>query len=95
MNEKTTKLLLLIVHWIIILNFVIEIFYGALMTFVVLSPADHAGGPLFGVATSLDYEDMMVRRMYATETWIAITGLAIYLAITEIRPRMKKLAYPN
>ena len=90
MNEKTTKIILYTIHLIIIINFVIEIFYGAYQTFVVLAPEGHTG-PLFGTATSLSYEDMVVRRLYALETWIAIAGLSIYLALTEIVPRMKKI----
>jgi len=31
------------------------------------------------------------RRLYAIECWIAIAGLAIYLAITEIGPRFWRL----
>ena len=29
----------------------------------------------------------MKRRLYAVETWIAMTGLAVYVAVTEILPR--------
>lgn len=90
MNKKMQKTILLIIHWIIIINFIIEIFYGAFQVFIVLAPGGQTG-PLFGTATTLSYEDMVVRRLYALETWIAIAGLAIYLAITEIGPRMKKL----
>ena len=31
----------------------------------------------------------MTRRLYASETWIAIVGLSLYLAITEIAPRLQ------
>lgn len=87
---KKSKILIYIIHWIIIVNFVIEIFYGAYQTFFVLAPKGQVG-PLFGNASSLSYEQMVIRRLYAIETWIAITGLSIYLAITEIYPRMKKI----
>jgi hypothetical protein len=30
---------------------------------------------------------MVTRRLYAAEFWIAFAGLAVYLAITEIKPR--------
>ncbi len=83
------KLLVLIVHYTIILNFVIQILYGAFQVFVVLNNGQI--GPLFGSATSLNYEEMVVRRLYAIETWIAIVGLSIYLAITEVSPRLKQM----
>ena len=88
MNKNKT--FLLIIHYIIIINFALQIFYGAFQVFVVLAPGGQTG-PLFGAATSLNYEAMVIRRLYAIETWIAITGLSIYLALTEINPRMKKL----
>lgn len=90
MKLKKKKVFLLILHWIIILNFAFEIFYGAYQVFYALAP-ESGGGALFERATEISYELMVTRRLYAIETWIAITGLAIYLAITEIRPRMKKL----
>jgi hypothetical protein len=71
----------LILHWIIIINFVIEIFYGMYQTFFVLIPPGGQPGPLFGMASEISYELMVSRRLYAIETWIAIAGLAIYLAI--------------
>ncbi|MFO8020093.1 MAG: hypothetical protein R6U96_15820 [Promethearchaeia archaeon] len=90
MKKKVVKLLLLILHWIIILNFAFEIFYGAYQVFFALA-TETTGGALFGRATDISYELMVTRRLYAIETWIAIAGLAIYLAITEIRPRLKEL----
>jgi hypothetical protein len=33
---------------------------------------------------------MVTRRLYAIECWIAIAGLCIYLAITEIGPRLRE-----
>jgi hypothetical protein len=38
-------------------------------------------GPLLGRANDIPFELLASRRLYAIETWIAITGLAIYLAI--------------
>lgn len=29
---------------------------------------------------------MVVRRLYAVETWIAVVGLSLYLALAEILP---------
>ena len=84
--KRTT---LLILHWIIILNFVIEIAYAGYMVFSVLKP-DSGGGPLFEKALTLPFEHMTTRRLYAIECWIAMAGLAIYLAITEIGPRLRE-----
>ncbi len=80
--------LLQLIHWVIIINFVIEIAYANYMIFSVFSPPE--AGPLFDKAKSFPFEMMMTRRLYAVEAWLAIVGLSIYLAITEIRPRMKK-----
>ena len=74
-----------IIHWIIIINFVVEIIYGFIMVFFIVG----GGGPLFFGAASLSYETMVTRRLYAIETWIAIVGLSIYLGITEMYPRFK------
>jgi hypothetical protein len=70
-----------ILHWIIILNFVFEIFYGMFQTFFILVPNPGQYGPLYGSSTAISFELMVSRRLYAIETWIAIAGLAIYLAI--------------
>ncbi len=83
------RVLLLAVHWAIIINFLIEIVYAGHMVFNVIAP--EGGGPLMGRAAEFPFEKMMTRRLYASEAWIAITGLSLYLAITEIGPRMWKL----
>jgi len=72
-----------VIHWIIIINFLLEIFYAARMVFFVVG----GGGPLFGRAGKITFELMVTRRLYAIECWIAIAGLCIYLAITEMYPR--------
>lgn len=76
MNKKWA-----ILHWIIVVNFVVEIFYGMYQTFFILLPPSGQVGPLMGAAEEISYELMVSRRLYAIETWIAIAGLAIYLAI--------------
>ena len=90
MSEKKKitwpRMLLLVLHWGIIANFVVEICYAAYMVFVVVAP--EGGGPLMERAKTFPFEQMVTRRLYATEFWIAFAGLAIYLAITEIRPRL-------
>ena len=74
------------IHWVIILNFLIQIGYGAYMVFVVIRP-DHITGPLSNAALTIPHELMMTRRAYAAETWLAIVGCALYLGITEVLPR--------
>ena len=74
-----------VVHLVIILNFLIEILYATYMVFFVLTAG--SVGPLFGGASDMPFEQMMVRRQYALESWVAIAGLSIYLAITEVLPR--------
>ena len=88
------RLLLLGLHGFIILNFLFEIAYASYMIFAVLLPPDGGGGPLFGRAMSMPQPLMEARRLYAIECWIAIAGLSVYLAITEMAPRfwLSKLA---
>ena len=83
------RLLLLTVHYIIIVHFLIEIAYAGYMVFTVLAP-ESGGGPLFEKALEMPFEQMVTRRLYAIECWIATAGLAIYLAITEIAPRLRR-----
>jgi len=73
-----------VLHRLLILNFVLEIIYGFYMVFFVI------GGrrwPLFARAVETPIEVILKRRLYAIEAWLAISGLAIYLAITEFLPR--------
>lgn len=86
-SHKRRPLLWLSIHWIIILNFLFEIAYASYMVFFIVVPPDGGSGPLASRATSMPFEFMMTRRLYATEFWIAFAGLAIYLAITELYPR--------
>ncbi len=93
MNKKTQKYLLLVIHWAIIFHFLFEIAYCGIQVFFFLQPEDQAtAGPLWGAVQSIDMDLFMKRRLYAIETWVATGGLAIYLAITEIGPRMRRLA---
>jgi hypothetical protein len=89
MTEKRSKnvsLLILGVHWAILLNFLFQMGYAAYMVFVVVAP--EGGGPLFENALSFPFESMVTRRLYAIEFWIATTGFAIYVGLTEIKPRL-------
>jgi hypothetical protein len=83
------RIALYAVHWFIIVNFLVEIVYASWIVFVVLAP-EGASGPLFGAAATLPFELVAKRRMYAQETWLAIAGLAVYLALTEIGPRLRR-----
>ena len=72
-----------VLHRAFIAIFVAQMVYGYYMVFFV-------GGnplPLFGQATEMGAEDLVLRRLYSIETWLAIGGLALYLALTEILPR--------
>jgi len=73
-----------ILHWFIIINFLIEIFYGFYMVFFVVG-----GGhwPLMARAIETPMEVILKRRLYAIEVWVAISGLVIYLALTEFLPQ--------
>ena len=87
-RPRWPHVLLLLVHWIIILNFAVEIAYAGYMIFVVVAP--EGGGPLMERAATFPFEQMVTRRLYATECWLAIGGLSIYLALTEIGPRLRR-----
>ncbi len=75
-----------ILHWIIIVNLLIQVAYGAYMVFFVVTFAG-VDGPLASAASEVPFEWMATRRLYAIETWIAIVGLSLYLGLTEILPR--------
>jgi hypothetical protein len=76
-------------HWVIIANFALQMFYAGYMVFVVIRP-EGVSGPLWAAAKSMPFEMMVTRRLYAIEFWIATVGLCIYLALTEIGPRLKR-----
>ena len=75
-----------IIHWVIILNLLVQCLYGSYMVFFVIT-GGHTG-PLGGAANEIPFELMMTRRLYASETWLAISGLSLYLGVTEILPRI-------
>ncbi|MBC7236087.1 MAG: hypothetical protein H5T69_09610 [Chloroflexi bacterium] len=76
-----------VIHIFIIANFMAEILYGFYMVFDVVG-----GGrwPLFGRAEEVPVQVILKRRLYGVETWLAIVGLCLYLALTEILPRKLK-----
>ena len=83
-----TPIALYLLHAVIILNFLSGMFYAAYMVFFVVTPAE--SGPLWDRATSIPFELMMTRRLYAAEFWLTTIGLTAYLAITEIGPRLTR-----
>lgn len=80
-NLKWLRLL----HWVIIINFLIEIGYGLYMVFFAVGGSRW---PLLARAVETPIEVILKRRLYAIETWIAIAGLAIYLALTVFLPKI-------
>jgi len=77
-----------VLHWIVVVNFVLEIAYSSYMVFFVVGGG---GLPLFQRAVETPVEVILKRRLYAVESWIATGGLAVYLAITEILPKKIRL----
>lgn len=77
------------IHRLIILNFLVEITYSFYMVFFVIG-----GGkwPLMRRAVETPLEVILKRRLYAIEAWVAIAGLGVYLAVTEVLPRKLPLA---
>lgn len=76
-----------VLHLVIIINFIIEIGYGLYMVFFAV------GGtrwPLMARAVDTPIEVILKRRLYAIETWISVSGLAIYLALTVFLPQFFK-----
>ena len=75
------------VHYFLIFLFVTQMMYCMHQVFVV-----HGVGGwnpvLLGRATEISQEQFMARRMYALEGWLAMIGLSMYLALTEMLPRM-------
>lgn len=88
-KPKTSPIVWRVIHWLIILHLLVEVVYSAYVIFVVLQPEGHSG-PLMSKATEIPFELMVTRRLYALECWVATGALAIYLAITEIAPRLNR-----
>ncbi|HMV69377.1 MAG TPA: hypothetical protein PKA64_21220 [Myxococcota bacterium] len=73
-------------HLLVITTLSAQQLYAGWQVFVVLQPPGTVG-PILSAARTLPPDVMMARRLYAIEGWIALVGLALYLAITEILPR--------
>ena len=85
-TTKNLPVTVQLIHWVIIANLLVQCIYGSYMVFFVVT-GGHSG-PLGGAANEIPFELMMTRRLYASETWIAISGLSLYLGMTEILPRI-------
>ena len=72
------------IHYLIILLFLSELIYLSYVIFIVLRP-EMGGVTLSDNAAIIDMDLMTKRRLYAIEFWIAFSGFAIYLAITELK----------
>ncbi len=70
-----------VVHYIIVIGFLVQMFYAQYQIFFVLRPENGSIGPLAGQAQDVPAELIYKRRLYALEFWIPAIGLAIYLAI--------------
>lgn len=73
-----------IIHSLVIINFIVQVVYSFYMVFFVIG-----GGkwPLLQKAVETPLEVILKRRLYAIEAWVAVGGLCVYIAVTEILPR--------
>lgn len=85
-RNGVNRALLLSVHWLIISFFLMQVGYATFQVFWVL--AVEGGGPLFFRASEVAPEILYGRRLYAIEGWLAGGALIVYLAVTEIGPRL-------
>ena len=76
-----------VLHWAIILLLLTNVLYGGWQVFVSLAP-EGVTGPLWGAAREITHEHLVARRLYAIEVWISFAGLAVYLGVTELLPRL-------
>lgn len=75
-----------VLHALILGLFTYQCLYASWQVFVVFQPPG-TFGPLSATAAEVSTELVLTRRLYAIEGWIAFSGMAIYLALTELRPR--------
>lgn len=80
-----------ILHWLIIINFVLGIVYSMNQIFVVLAPEGDSVRPLGKLAMNMDIDKLLLRRLYALECWLEMGGLSLYLAVTVYLPRLLRL----
>ena len=86
MNSKPKKFNLKRIGWqilqlVVIINFAAEIFNGVYQIFFVLLPAGSKKEPQMDTPKDAFPHAKTKRRFFATETWIAISGLVLYSAV--------------
>lgn len=79
---------LIVLHWVIIVVFVVQLVYTAYQLFVVFAPPDGGIGPLLDAGKDVDADNVLIRRGYGAEFWMTAAGLVVYLALTEYLPRL-------
>ena len=77
-----------LLHGVLIACLLGEALYCAHQVFVVLQP-EGMSGPVLYAARDLPQDLLVRRRLYAIEGWVAFGALAIYLGVTEVRPRRR------
>jgi len=75
-----------VAHWTILFVLGTGFLAALYMTFVVFRPEAH-GGPMFEAAKTVPLDFFVRRRVYALEAWMTFGFLAVYLALTSLRPR--------
>ena len=78
-----------VLHYFILLAFIIFIALGVFQTFFIYSNGTF--GPLYHSAGQMDFTMLVFRRISGIVTWLIIIGFSAYLAITEINPRRREL----
>ena len=78
-----------VLHYFILLAFIIFIALGVFQTFFIYSTGTF--GPLYHSAGQMDFTMLVFRRISGIVTWLIIIGFSAYLAITEINPRRREL----
>ena len=86
LGKRQWPLWLWVIHGVILVNFLIQMGYAAAMVFLVVAP--ETAGPLWEAAHTFPFEKMVTRRLYAMEFWIATVGFSLYIAVTEMLPRL-------
>lgn len=72
----------------ILLHFAMEVLYAGYETMIVLRPPEAGFGPLGAAAITMSDSLFLKRRLYAIEHWIAFSGMSLFLAVTEVLPRL-------
>jgi len=74
-----------VAHWTIVTVLGTGFLAALYMTFVVFRPEAH-GGPMLDAARDVPLDFFVRRRAYALEAWMTFGFLALYLALTSLRP---------